>query len=101
MFDFSVVHDHIADVFGDDATFTPLSGSPVSCRVLLRRPDTQIEFSGFPGVLEAQKIRVRQSEVPTPARGDKFTIGVKDYTITSSPMQDAYAEFWDCMVAES
>lgn len=102
MFDFSVMHDHIVDVFGDDATFTPVSGTPVSCRVVLRRPDVQVEFGGYgSGVVEAQKIRVRQTEIFTPATGDKFTVGLKEYTIVGCPMQDIYAGVWDCVVAET
>jgi len=101
MFDFSIVHSLIADVFGDDATYTPLSGAPVSCRVVLLRPDVQVEFTGYHGVIEAQKIRVRQAEVASPEKGDKFTVGLKEYTVTGSPMQDACAGIWDCLVAES
>ena len=102
MFDFSVLHGYVADVFGDDATFTPVSGTPVGCRVVLRRPDVHVEFGGYGGgVVEAQKIRVRQSDVAAPATGDKFTVGLKEYTTVGCPMQDTYAGVWDCPVAET
>ena len=70
-----------------DATYTLPGGSPIACRVIVRKPDADAPLgaAGFGLSPASQAVvliaDVRRSEVAQPARGATLIIGATTYTV--------------------
>lgn len=83
--------DRVYATMGDGATYTPRSGAPVPCTVLVETDLSQYGQAAAVNVATAV-ISVRVSEVAdAPRRGDTFamTIGGKVYKVDSLQGTDA------------
>lgn len=67
-------------VLGDDATYTPASGSPVATWAIIKRGSA---FVGQYGEMLENRITAQlpKAAVPDPQPGDSLTVGSKTYRI--------------------
>lgn len=82
------------------ATYTPpVSGPPVTCRVILDNADQEIKFGAGRQFDAGLTIEVRVSEIAAPARGGSFAVGNTTYSILDDPMtSDPDRLVWKCTV---
>jgi hypothetical protein len=82
------VTDALNDIFddvGDDATYTPVTGDPLSCKVWVMK-DVELQPSDFNGQAVEMKtvLECLLSQVLTlPQRGSVFLVGSTTYTVQS------------------
>lgn len=65
------------------ATYSPVSGAPVSVRAILTSPSSIVYPFESPVSVEGYMVDVRKSEVAQPVEGDEITIGSDTYTVRS------------------
>ena len=72
--------------FGIDALYTPAGGTPVSVRVIARRPDAIVGFGETRIHAETATFEVRASE-PRLRPGDQLAVGGETFVIQGEPEQ--------------
>ncbi len=78
-----------------DATWRAAgTGTPVSVRVVLRRPDRLETYAGTPIVSDTLVADVRTGEVPALAEGDTFEIDGTVYRVQGEPVRAAARLWW-------
>lgn len=90
----------IAAIFRDpnmaaDAVYR-VQGLPpdVPCRVIRKSPDDLTDFGAARIRSETTQVDVRVSEIVSPAKGDRLTIGTEVFAIQGDPMQDWERLVW-------
>lgn len=90
----------IAAIFRDpnlaaDAVYR-VQGLPpdVPCRVIRKSPDDLTDFGAARIRSETTQVDVPVSEVPTPAKGDRLTIGAEVFVVQGDPLQDRERLVW-------
>jgi hypothetical protein len=71
--------------FGVAAVYTPVSGDPVSVRVIARRPDTIVGFGETRIHAETATFEVRASEVASPRPDDQLTVDGETFVVQGEP----------------
>lgn len=66
----------------------------VPCRVIRKAPDDLTDFGAARIRSETTQVDVRVSEVPTPAKGDRLTIGAEVFVVQGDPLQDRERLVW-------
>jgi len=69
-------------------------GTPLSCRVILKRPDDMTEFGGARIISDTVIADVRVSDVADPQPGDVIVIGADYYTVQGKPSRDRERLVW-------
>lgn len=84
------------------ATYTPQIGSPVACTVIraVDSVDDAGRFTSGGTVQDRDVLKVRRSEVPSPARGDSFTIGGTVLLVNEEAQLDVEGLEWTFGVIE-
>jgi hypothetical protein len=89
----TILDTAMTDLFnhvGDDATYTPVSGSALPCKVWVQK-DVQLQPIDFTGqaVESSTLIECLLSEVLTvPKRGSMFLVGTTTYTVQTLQAND-------------
>lgn len=83
-----------AGELGEDATYSPVSGSPVSVRVIRRRPDDIASFGDARLAGETGRFMIPVEAVAAPAKGDSILCGAVTYLVQGKPMRDARHVWW-------
>jgi hypothetical protein len=71
--------------FGIDAVYTPAADDPVPVRLIVRRPDTIVDFGNTRIQAETATFEVRASEVASPRPGDQLTVGAETFVVQGEP----------------
>jgi hypothetical protein len=71
--------------FGIDAVYTPAADDPVPVRLIVRRPDTIVDFGNTRIRAETATFEVRASEVASPRPGDQLTVGAETFVVQGEP----------------
>lgn len=77
-------------VMGADATYTPVSGAPLPCKVWVQN-DVELQPFDFQGMAVEMTILIEclLSEVMTvPLRGSTFLVGTRTYTVQTVQKND-------------
>lgn len=84
------------------ATYTPQIGSPVACTVIraVDSVDDAGRFTAGGTVQDRDVLKVQVAEVPSPARGDSFTIGSTVLIVNEEPALDVEGLEWTFGVIE-
>ena len=85
-----IIQDSIDQNFallGEDATYTPAAGSPVTVKVIPRQPDTVLDFGDTKARTTTTLLDVRVSELATPAKGDAVTFAGTGYVVQAPPLR--------------
>lgn len=91
---FQRLHDSAFRRLGADAVYTPPSGSPVPCRVLLGQGDAEWRDHG-PGVTTPARIaELRVSEVPVVKEKGLLAIGGQTFTVQRASQPDDDRLLW-------
>jgi len=77
----------------DDAAYTEGTGSPMPCRVIVKR-DTQIIGEYGQVVGERTTVSFLRAEVPTPKRSATVTVGTDSWTLESKQHEDESVSEW-------
>ena len=85
--------DRIYRLQGKDATYTPSSGPAKTVKVLVKRPDTLIEFGETQVRSEKALFEVRVSEAATPKGGTLLYDGTT-YDIQAATREDPDRLTW-------
>jgi hypothetical protein len=92
----TVLNNALIDIFGsalgEDGTYNPAGGTPVSCRLIVNRnvlmqPDGMTAMIYEKGTTIEAMLSVIGQE---PNRGDTFTVGATTYTVQSIEQNDGY-----------
>ena len=85
-----IIQDSVDQNFallGEDATYTPAGGDPVTVKVIPRRPDEVLDF-GETKIKSAKAVfDVRVSELAAPAKGDALTFAGTGYVVQADPLR--------------
>ncbi|MGI9433565.1 MAG: head-tail joining protein [Geminicoccaceae bacterium] len=71
--------------FGVDAIYTPTDSSPITVRVIARRPDTIVGFGETRIHAETATFEVRVNEVAEPRPGDQLTVDSDGFVVQGEP----------------
>jgi hypothetical protein len=76
-------------VMGVEATFTPVSGTPVACLVDIVK-DVELQPDSYDAVVVERGITLEAlvSEVTDIKRGDSFSVGAKNYIVRKTLEND-------------
>ncbi len=80
------------DVMGEDAVYTPLSGSPVNCKVFVDH-DVQNEPRGFDAVTWQRWTQIEallKDVVTEPSRGSSFSVEETNYVVEKILSNDGF-----------
>lgn len=95
MIDAIICLDAVFGAFGQEATFIPQSGVPVTVRVILKRGDSVLDFGATRVISDAVYFEMRRTDDVTPQKGDRLEIGDRTYLIQAEPrMDDVKALIW-------
>jgi hypothetical protein len=73
---------------GRAASYTPPGGAAVACVVIYDAGDREAASTFGRPFMRTGIIRVRKSELATPAKGGVFTVGAETLTVQSDPRSD-------------
>ncbi len=77
-----------ADGLGDDATYTPVGGSPAAVRVIRRQPDGESGFASVRTTSPSATFLIAVAAVAAPAAGDAILCGGVSYMVQGVPVRD-------------
>ena len=77
-----------ADGLGDDATYTPVGGTPAAVRVIRRRPDGEVSFASVRTTSATAMFLIEVAAVAAPAAGDVIACGGVNYVVQGVPVRD-------------
>lgn len=85
-------------LFGKAATYTPPSGTPVACTIVVDAADDRAQLLSTNFVAGRRIVEVRKAEVPAPAKGGIFALGAASFVVVSSPRSDdPDGLVWTCL----
>jgi len=79
---------------GCEATYIASSQSPLTIRVIARRPEQVFELGEGRLHGENPQLEFRVSEVSSPSRGDEIHIDGRIYRIEAEPRRDLHQLVW-------
>jgi hypothetical protein len=79
---------------GQDATWEPADGEPVSVRVVARRADAVTEFGGARLWSETTRLDLRVAEAANPRPGDRIIIAGEAFVVQGEPVRDRERLVW-------
>ena len=84
-----------------DATFTPMGGSAVPVRVVVRQPDQTLTFGETRLHTVTTLLDIRVADAPELAEGDRFEIDGMSYVVQGTPSRDAKRLIWTAELREA
>jgi len=101
----TVIAEAFDRLFGDpnmarDAAFTPVGGSAVPVRVVMRQPDQPFTFGETRLHAATTLLDIRIADAPELAEGDRFQIDGVDYIVQGEPSRDAERLIWTAELRE-
>jgi hypothetical protein len=82
---FDLVVERNFFVMGEDATYTPAGGDPLSIKVMPRRPDEILGIGETMIVTGTDIFDVRAADITQPAEGDTLIYKGKTYIVQGEP----------------
>jgi hypothetical protein len=79
---------------GQDATYEPADGEPISVRVVVRRADAVTEFGAARLWSETTRFDVRVAEVASPRPGDRLVLDGESFIVQGEPVRDRERLVW-------
>ena len=79
---------------GQDATWEPPEGEPVTVRVVARRADAVTDFGDARLWSETTRLDLRVAEVANPRPGDRIIIADEAFVVQGEPVRDRERLFW-------
>ena len=86
--------DRLFEIAGEEATYTPTGGSPVTVTVIPKRPDEILGFGESLVRTGTALFDVRASEVSSPAEQDALTFDGTAYVVQSVERRDPRRLIW-------
>ncbi len=82
---FDLVVERNFFVMGEDATYTPASGDPITIKVMPRRPDEILDIGDTMIVTGTNVFELRVADIAAPAENDTITFKGKSYIVQGEP----------------
>ena len=79
---------------GRDAVYTPEGGTPVTVRVIAKRPDEIVGLGETRIHAGTTLLDIRVSEIAEPRPGDRISVDGEHYLVQGEPVRDAERLIW-------
>lgn len=85
---FAALDTTLFAVFGESATYTPVSGAPFSVQVVVHYDVQRVGETGF--IEQRTELDLLVAEVPAPARKDTIAVGAETFKVDQVLSRDRY-----------